>query len=226
MIIEQQNSLTAKGSIEIDTDIPFSTAKKSRASKILALPFEQLEPGNSFHVATTPDTHKEQAAKLSSWVRLASKRLDKRFTLRSVTAADPRGLGLRVWRMADDLSRLFTENTPPWPGLDRLPNATTAAALDAAERGEVTRFESFETLMANLASQEPEAALAEATHFTPEPDAPAAASSVPVAELPSQNAALELAPEVAAATDTDLHPASLIAPEAKPKRVRKSKVQV
>ena len=46
------------------------------------------------------------------------------------------------------LVRVATEKALPFE--IRTPNATTQAALDAAERGEVTNVESFDALLANL----------------------------------------------------------------------------
>ncbi|KQY93974.1 hypothetical protein ASD21_10360 [Caulobacter sp. Root1455] len=46
------------------------------------------------------------------------------------------------------LVRVATEKALPFDV--RIPNATTRAALDAAERGEVTKVDSFGALLANL----------------------------------------------------------------------------
>lgn len=96
---------------EIDNDIP-QPSKKARKSKVAALPFAQLEPGQSFHVPTDEASHKAEAAKLSAYARLASQRLRARFSLRSVSSDDLRGPGLRIWRLEGNLDTLFAQAAP------------------------------------------------------------------------------------------------------------------
>lgn len=90
---------------EIDTNVEFKTSKKSRHSKVMDLPFEKLEVGQSFHMQSD-ENQKEQSVKLSAWCQLAGKRLGRRFSLRTVDASDPRGPGLRVWRVEDKVANL------------------------------------------------------------------------------------------------------------------------
>ena len=57
----------------------------------------------------------------------------------------PAALALRL------LLTMRADERPEWLPFDvRTPNATTRAALDAAERGEVTKVESFDALLADL----------------------------------------------------------------------------
>ena len=96
---------------EIDTNVEFKASKKSRHSKVMELPFEKLEVGQSFHMPSE-ENKKEQTTKLSAWCQLAGKKLQRRFSLRTVGADDPRGPGLRIWRIEDkaaDLDALFNE---------------------------------------------------------------------------------------------------------------------
>lgn len=91
---------------EIETGIPFPT-KKTRRSKIMELPFEKLEVGQSFHIA---NVDKDETSKLSAWCQLAGKRLERRFGLRTATKDDPKGPGVRIWRVEDkpqNLDSLF-----------------------------------------------------------------------------------------------------------------------
>ncbi len=94
---------------EIDNNVVFNAAKKSRHSKVMELPFDKLIVGQSFHV---PNTDKEEASKLSAWCQLAGKKLEKRFSLRTVGNDDPRGPGVRIWRVEDkpqNLDKLFAD---------------------------------------------------------------------------------------------------------------------
>lgn len=90
---------------EIDNNIEFVQAKKARHSKVMDLPFAQLQPGQSFHVPTEEASHKAEAAKMSAWLRIAQSKTGAQYRLRSVGIEDPRGPGLRVWRVEtlDDL---------------------------------------------------------------------------------------------------------------------------
>lgn len=100
---------------EIDDDVEFKTSKKSRHSKVMELPFAQLEIGQSFHLVSEKN-QREQAARLSAWCQLAGKRLDRRFSMRTVAEEDPRGPGLRIWRVEDavqSLDKIFEQKQQP-----------------------------------------------------------------------------------------------------------------
>jgi hypothetical protein len=84
---------------EIDSNVTFNANKRSgRKSKIAELPFDKLAVGESFHVA---QEGKEAANRLSGYCQIAGKRLEKKFAMRSVDASDPRGPGVRIWRIED-----------------------------------------------------------------------------------------------------------------------------
>lgn len=93
---------------EIDSNVTFQANKRSgRKSKINEMPFDKIAIGESFHV---DQTSKEAANRLSGYCQIAGKRLSKRFAMRTVDASDPRGPGVRIWRVEDkgsDLSALF-----------------------------------------------------------------------------------------------------------------------
>ena len=87
----------------IDTNVAFNPAKAPRKSKVMELPFAQLQVGQSFHIAATS---KDEITKLSAWCQLAAKKLTTataapRFRLRTVDDSDPRGPGVRIWRIED-----------------------------------------------------------------------------------------------------------------------------
>ncbi len=87
----------------IDTNVAFNPAKAPRKSKVMELPFAQLQVGQSFHIG---NTDKDEVTKLSAWCQLAAKKLTTtktapRFSLRTVDDSDPRGPGVRIWRIED-----------------------------------------------------------------------------------------------------------------------------
>jgi hypothetical protein len=98
---------------EIDSNVTFSANKRSgRKSKIAELPFDNLKIGESFHVA---QEGKEAANRLSGYCQIAGKRLEKKFAMRTVDASDPRGPGVRIWRIEDkptSLDSLFAAHSP------------------------------------------------------------------------------------------------------------------
>jgi hypothetical protein len=89
---------------EIDSNVTFNPGKRSgRKSKINEMPFDKIAIGESFHVA---QTSKEAANRLSGYCQIAGKRLGKRFAMRTVADTDPRGPGVRIWRVEDKPMRL------------------------------------------------------------------------------------------------------------------------
>lgn len=121
---------------EIDSNIQFQANKRSgRKSKINEMPFDTIKVGESFHV---DQTSKEAANRLSGYCQIAGKRLNKRFAMRTVVDTDPRGPGVRIWRIEDkpmSLDSLFATKalaTKPQPAQPTKVVAKPAAKAPAA----------------------------------------------------------------------------------------------
>lgn len=98
---------------EIDSNVTFSPSKRSgRKSKINEMPFDRIQVDESFHVASTD---KAQANRLSGYCQIAGKRLNKKFSMRTVFETDPRGPGVRIWRVEGPAEAMAAETVAPEP---------------------------------------------------------------------------------------------------------------
>lgn len=91
----------AKPTFELEDGIAKPEGRAPRTSSLY--PFEQMGVGQSFHVAAT-DEKPNPAKSLASTVSSANKRFAKegqdgrKFSVKTVGDADPKGKGARVWR--------------------------------------------------------------------------------------------------------------------------------
>lgn len=98
---------------EIDSNVTFSPSKRSgRKSKINEMPFDRIGVNESFHVASTD---KAQANRLSGYCQIAGKRLNKKFAMRTVSESDPRGPGVRIWRVEGPAEAMAAETVAAEP---------------------------------------------------------------------------------------------------------------
>ena len=77
----------------IESGIPLPDRPVSRR-----YPWSLVNIGESFHVATA--TIKEEANRLRAAARARFKKHGEQFTVRTVDATDPQGVGVRVWRVS------------------------------------------------------------------------------------------------------------------------------
>ena len=95
-VIEEEKKQVASD-FELEKGIEIGhVARRPRGS--YKYPFEKMEVGDSFHVAST-EKRPNPARTLASTVSSASKKYDKVFRVRTVGDLDPKGQGARVFRL-------------------------------------------------------------------------------------------------------------------------------
>jgi hypothetical protein len=85
---------------EVDTDVPIPPVKKRGGRSKDIYPWSTMKLNESFHVGKTEELP-YPAKKMNSSVSSANKRFqgDRRFSVRTVDETDPKGPGVRVFRV-------------------------------------------------------------------------------------------------------------------------------